>query len=112
MHSNTADSRTIHRRSYRSTPQLTRIDGRTAIAKRHRVVTKQICETLHPRRRLTMAERDVLARCAWLQVLSEQAAKRALLGEIDVLSAVRANSLAHRALRELRNSVVLNEDDA
>jgi hypothetical protein len=105
------DSRTIPRRSYRDMPQLARIDGRSAIAKRHRAVTKQISETLHPRRRLTMAERDTLAHCAWLQVLAEEAAKRALLGQIDVLPAVRANSLADRQLRRLRYSIVLDEDD-
>lgn len=93
----------------RSTPQLARIDGRSAIAKRHRAVSRQLSETLHPRRRLTMAERDMLARCAWLQVLAEEASKHALLGSVDVLSAVRANSLAQRALRALRHSIVLDE---
>jgi hypothetical protein len=105
------DSRAISRRSYRNTPQLVHIDGRSAIAKRHRAVTKQIGETLHPRRRLTMAERDRLERCAWLQVLSEQAAKRALLGQCDILAAVRSNSLAHRALKELRSTIVLDDED-
>jgi hypothetical protein len=104
------DTHAIPRRSSRDIPQLARIDGRSAIAKRHRAVTKQISETLRPRRRLTMAERDALARCAWLQVLSEQAAKLALLGKVDVLSAVRANSLAHRALRQLHASIVISED--
>lgn len=92
-------------------PPLARVDGRSGLARRHGVAVKEITATLHPRLRLTRAENQHISRVAWLVVLSEQTAKRAALGEIDTLVAIRASSCADRALRTLRNAIVLQGDD-
>jgi hypothetical protein len=88
---------------------LARLDQRTGLAKRIAAVTKQLSDHLKPRRRLTGPERDALARTAQLQVLAEVASRRALIGEIPVQDAVRANTAALRAERALRAAVVLED---
>ncbi len=89
---------------------LAKLDQRAALAWRISEATKQLSDTLKPRRRLTQPERDALARTAQLQVLAEVASRRALVGEIPVQDAVRANSAALRAERELRCAVVLQDE--
>lgn len=88
---------------------LVRLDRRTSLAKRIAAVTKQLSDDLRPRKRLTGPERDALARTAQLQVLAEVASRRALIGEIPVQDAVRANTAALRAEKALRAAVVLED---
>lgn len=88
---------------------LARLDRRTGLAKRIEAVTRRLSEDLKPRMRLTMPERDQIERCAQLQVLAEVASRRALIGEIPVQDAVRANTAALRAEKALRAAVVLED---
>lgn len=100
MHGNTAP---INRRRM---PNLTRIDGRSAPARRIKTVSERLKREINAGRRWTDAELDLLQRTALAVVLAEESTRRALQGELPVVDAVKAAGSARRAERDLRNTVM------
>jgi hypothetical protein len=88
---------------------LARLDQRTGLARRIAEVARRLSDDLKPRQRLTVPEKDQLARCAQQLVLAEVATRRALIGEIAVEAAVRASTAAQRAERQLRRAITLED---
>jgi len=92
----------VRRRTMKAVPPLADIDGRSRLARAHREAVKHIHALLEqPRPRLKLAERAAISRCTWLQVLSDEAAARALAGTIPVSDATRAAGQAERSLERL-----------
>jgi hypothetical protein len=87
-------------------PSLTRIDGRSAPARRIKAVAERLKREISAGRRWSNAELDLLRRTALAVVLAEESTRRALQGELPVADAVKAAGSARRAERDLRNAVV------
>ena len=100
MQPNTA---TVERQSL---PTLTRIDGRSAPARRIKAVAARLKREINAGRRWSDAELDLLRRTALAVVLAEESTRRALQGELPVADAVKAAGSARRAERDLRHAVV------
>ena len=90
----------------RRMPRLTRIDGRSAPARRIKAVSARLKREVNAGRRWTDAELDLLRRTALAVVLAEESTRRALRGELPIPDAVKAAGSARRAERDLRNAVV------
>lgn len=100
MHGNTG----LIRRS--RLPDMTRLDGRYRLARRIKSVMARLKSEVAAGRRWTNAELDLLKRTATAVVLSEEASRRALRGELPVVDAVKASGSARRHERDLRLLVV------
>ena len=100
MQPNTA---TVERQSL---PTLTRIDGRSAPARRIKAVAARLKREINAGRRWSDAELDLLRRTALAVVLAEESTRRALQGVLPVADAVKAAGSARRAERDLRLAVV------
>lgn len=90
----------------RSCPKLTRIDGRSAPARRIKAVAARLKGEINAGRRWSNAELDLLRRTALAIVLAEESQRRALQGQMPVADAVKAAGAARRAERDLRHFVV------
>jgi hypothetical protein len=88
---------------------LPRFDGRSDIARRHKVIVRQLLgewRQRNPGLRTTKAERDEISRVGWQKLMGEIAVRRFIMGEIDAASATRASSVAMRSERAFLRRVV------
>ena len=96
------DTATVERRSL---PSLTRIDGRSAPARRIKTISRQLKQEINVGRRWSRSELDLLRRTALAVVLAEESTRRALQGVLPVADAVKAAGSARRAERDLKHAV-------
>ena len=87
----------------RSMPDLVRIDGRSAVARKIKTTAAQLKRELDLGRRLSFAEAAAVESCATATVMADEAMKRAMLGEVPIADAVRSVSTARRAKRDLKS---------
>ena len=99
--------RTVVRKSW---SELTRIDGRSATARRIKAVARQLKGQIGLPRRWSHAETDELHRVATDVVLAEEARRKALEGSVAFTDAVKAAGHARRAVRDLKAMVVPREE--
>jgi hypothetical protein len=85
-----------------SLPGLTRLDGRSAPARRIKVVAARLKREADIGRRWSDNELDLLTRTAVAVVLAEECQRRALQGDLPVPDAILASNSARRATRDLR----------
>jgi hypothetical protein len=71
-----------------SLPSLTRLDGRSAPARRIKAVTARLKREINAGRRWSNSELDLLRRTALSVVLAEESTRRALQGNLPVADAV------------------------
>jgi len=88
---------------------LPRFDGRSDIARRHKVLVRQLSDEWrqqNPGLRTTKAERDQITSLAWEKLAAEVAVKRSVLGEVDIVAATRATGSARRSERQFLRRVI------